>query len=360
MESERTATMGDIPDRGSDTPPSSIKKVAGIGFKAVLDSFASPSGALVELYGVWKDSIRESVKKNDEERLNTFFHDLLNSKVPMDESVAKAMVDDRDFHAILRACMADIEAEKVDAYAALAIAIVTGEVAPEWRRHFILSLRDMSSKELGCLRSAFVARKFELIPSAGPSVDESDFLKENEPGSYQSIMIKGLVAKGFVFEGKLSYTGEAFIRSCTKEKELTPNAIGYKSWSGQRAVIVSYEIANANSLRLATSLQDNLRNYQIKSSIVAILGTNVQRARTLHTQAILLLGEDGRGIKEHSEALIRFADKVPLLVVETSEHCASLPEELKVAGVVSLSQDSKHCPEIIDWLLQFRNASGDK
>lgn len=349
--------MSEIPSRNSeDSSSSDVKKVIGIGFKSAIS--ALPGGSFLhDLIKDRTDAIRESAQKKDEERLDAFFQDLLNAEEPMDESVANAMMDDRDFHSVLRACLVDIESEKVDAYAALAISIATGKISQQWRRHFILALRDMSAEELKCLRSAFVARKYDLIPNAGSSLRETDFLEKGAPGSYQNVMIGNLIAKGFVHDGKLSPTGVDFLRSCTKEQNLTPSAIGYQSWSGQHVAIVSYELGNSQATAQATALQDELRKYQIKSSIIAIIRNNLQQVRLFCTQAILLLGEEDKGLAEHSDALIQFSEGVPLMVLEVSTQSASLPEELKVAGVVKANQDSQYA-ELIDWLLQFRNING--
>jgi len=50
-----------------------------------------------------------------------------------------------------------------------------------------------------------------------------------------------------------------------------------------------------------------LRNYQIKSSTVAITRGNQQQARMLSTQGILLLGQNAKGLDMHAQALTEYA-----------------------------------------------------
>ena len=243
------------------------------------------------------------------------------------------MLDDKDFHAIVRACLADIEAEKTEAYATMARKIATNAVEKQWRRHFILALRDLSAEELEILRNACIAKSHSLIPSQGPSMNDGHFLKGGAPGLPRSIAIANLTAKGFVHDEKLSAAGGAFAQACWRPEQLTPGAIGYREWSGHNIAIISYEIGSPAVVALATSLQDELRVAGAMSSIIAITRTNGQQARLISTMAILLVGTDTEHLEANLPHLVEFAKRVPVLVVRDSDQSPSY-EGLSVFGRV--------------------------
>ena len=102
-------------------------------------------GSLFDLLKERTERLRASIQREQEERLAKFYGDMIDGESPaLDEQVAQAMLNDKDFHAIVRACLADIEAEKTEAYASMARSFATHAVEKQWRRHFILALRDLS------------------------------------------------------------------------------------------------------------------------------------------------------------------------------------------------------------------------
>jgi hypothetical protein len=354
--------MTDKPNRYVTPAPSDLEKLGDTTLKGALSLFGGGS-YLYDLIKLRKDTMREAVRKKDEETLDAFFADLLDGNTAIDPAQADALIDDRDFHSLLRACVADIEAEKGEAYSALAKSIAVGSVHIEWKRHFILSLKEISLKELESLRRAFVAKQFKLVPqnSMGSStVKESEFLKIGEPGSFQSIAIQNLTNRGFVHDGKLSNTGETFICACTSPARLTPTAIGYKVWSGQNVAIISYELDDNRIAKLTVDVGNALWSYQIKSSTVAITKSSQQHLRMFSTQGVLLLGSENRGLVEHAQALCDFASKVPLVVVQLSDQCPPIPPGIKVSKVVRYETDIRETiKNLTSSVLDFRNTKKD-
>lgn len=356
---KKLPTMNDKPNRIERKASSDLEKLGDVGLKGVLGLL--PGGSyLHDLLKLRKDAIRDAVRKADEETLDAFFSDLLNGDTALDPSLVNALINDRDFHSLLRACIADIEAEKRDAYAALARSIACRVVGGEWNRHFILSLKDMSMRELEYLRSAYVAKHFRLVPkgSSGSTVQESDFLETGQPGSYQSIAISNLIARGFVYEGKLSPTGEDFVRACSNNIKLTPTAVGYREWSDQTVAIISYELGDNVIGSRAIEIEEVLRNYQIKTSIFAITRNSQQQARLFTTQGILLLGQKTEALDEHSKALAEYASSVPLIVVKMTEPCGTLPPEVRISKDIGYESDFQSTLKTLTAaVLNFRNQS---
>ena len=350
--------MTDKPNRTPAKPDSEYLKLAGITAKGVLE-LAPGGGYLADLFKLRKELARDAVRKNDEETLDAFFSDLFDGTTALEPEIADAMINDRDFHSLLRACIADIEAEKRDAYAALARAIATRNVSGEWNRHFILSLKDMSLKELEFMRSAYVAKHFRLMPNSsneGSTIQESAFLKAGQPGSFQSISINKLTNNGFVYEAKLSITGENFVKACTKNLNLSPAALGYKEWSNQNVAIISYELGDKQVSRQAMEISDLLWKYQIKSSIVAITRDNQQQVRMFNTQALLLLGQQSKALEEHASALAEYASKIPLLVLQISEKPASIPPGVAFTKMIEFQSDFNETLRMAaSAILEFRN-----
>lgn len=283
-------------------------------------------GALADLVTEHIARTKEAAHQENERRLATLYAEILTNDTGMDEQVAAVMVDDEDFHALLRACLADIEAEKVRSYANLAREIASGSVAKQWRRHFILSLRELSAGELERLRGAWVAGKHQLIPAQGPSMGQEHFLDPGHPGSLQAISLNNLASRGLIHEGKLSKAGEAFAAACFRPADLTPASIGFREWSVHNIAIICYEMADNSSLRLSTALQDRLRRVAAKASIIAVKRTNVQHVRMFHTMGVLLFQRRSKHLVENLQHLENFVRTVPTLLVDLSEHSADVPD----------------------------------
>lgn len=308
--------MKRIPPRNKKDPkPSDIRKVGSTVLRRGLEALPAFGPILLDLIDAHTERLRESVKRDEKERLRKFYEDLLAGDTPLDSDVADKMLDSRDYHALLRACLADVEAEKVHAYAQLAKAVATGRVAAEWVRHYILSLRDISAKELDRLQRAYVAKHYPLIPTRGPIVEESVFLKSGAPGSMDSIVMGNLESRGFIHEGRLSEAGIGFIKACMSDRDLSPAAIGYNVWSEQVIAILNYEIGDKQMDHLAVGLAKELRALRMRSSIFAVNRTNVDKTRMHHTHAVLLTGSPCKHLLDNVEHLARFAQEIPLIAV---------------------------------------------
>jgi hypothetical protein len=322
----RTGLMKKLPERNPQQDGTSEgKQVAGMLVKRGLeDAIPFFGGLLADLVEARKQRLQEAIRKNNDERLQSFYEELLSGDVPLDPEVADKMLDSRDYHALLRACLADVESEKVRSYAQLAKSVASRRVDAEWVRHFILSLSAISIEELTRLQKAYVAGNYPLMPDRGPSVQESFFLQPEAPGSLASIVIANLTSRGFIHDGKLSSTGTAFVKACMPERDLSPGAIGYKTWSEHNIAILNYEIGNAMLDGLAGALEQEFRTLRMKSSILALNRNNAPTVRMTYTHAILLVGSAGQHILNNVEHLQKLGDRMPIVVVNLKDHI-SLP-----------------------------------
>jgi hypothetical protein len=206
----------------------------------------------------------------------------------------------------------------------LARGVATGAVGKEWRRHFILSMRDLSADELECLRRALIAHNHQLIPSQGSSIGPEHFLQAGQPGTPQAIWMSNLAARGLIHNGRLSQAGELFTRACYELKELTPDSIGYRVWSGHHVAIVSYELGAAVAVGLAKTVQDALREACVKSDLLAVVRNNWQQARRVHTMAVVLVQQRTQHLDKNLSHLATFAEKVPTMLVDVEGQAGEL------------------------------------
>jgi hypothetical protein len=311
--------MSDKPNRTpgkglSDSATLAITTTAKVGLGLL---GAGPIGdAAVDYAKERVNKAREAMLRESAQRVDEFFASVFAGEAMFEEDVARAFLDDADFHALLRACVADIEAEKTSAYSCMARAIATHKVDPTWRRHFILSLRDVGVEELECLRHAAIAQKNDLIPPQGSRMDGEEFLKAGLPGSRQALLITNLESRGFVHDGKLSATGIAFTNACWRAEHLTAGSIGYRTWRQGQVLIATYQLGTSEVQALSIAIQERLRVVGFRSNIAAVTRTNVQQLRFGHTVLVILRGPKSKQQDENHAYLKQLAEKIPTLVVD--------------------------------------------
>lgn len=296
---------------------------------------------LHDLLQARQKEIAEAVVAERQRRLETFWKEMLAAPTSMDEQQARAMLDSADFHSLLRACLTDIEDEKLREYANMACSIATGAVGQESRRHFILCLRDLSAEELALLKGAYVARHSPNImsESGSGSIHESEFLSAGTPGGFRAIHIAALTSKGLVHDSKLTSLGLAFVRATWRETDLTPSALGRETWSGYHVSILNYEIGQGTLDGIADQLTNGLHAHRCKSSIFAVTRQNLQRvllmASTSARLAVLLVGTQREHLFGHAEVIGEFVSRVPTVAVVT-DPSANIPDGIVVPQVVQL------------------------
>lgn len=313
-------------------------------------------GFLTDFWQARKEQIAKSMQANGDRRLGLFCEALLRAPMPMDEVALDALLEEADFQALLKACVADIEEEKAPIYAQLVRSLAIGRVTDDHRRHFILSLRDLSLEELGRLRKALVAKEHELTPKHGGSgrMAQEAFIGTGKPGSFQSIHAGNLAARGYVHEGALSDLGVEFAKAVWQDYELTPQSLDFTTWKTHNVAILNYDDDQNRHLgAIAADITDRLRAIRCRSSVVAATGSNIEDLQRSATHAILLLGHNSRfHIAAHLEALHRFARIRPPVVVQTLKS-AEFVEGLQVLDVVRFDDGENIAQRAVDTLTRF-------
>lgn len=235
--------------------------------------------------------LRDWIRNRDERRIREFHTALLNSEVdPSGELSTEGSIETADFHALLAACLADIEEEKTAAYANLTRAIALGKVSKQHRRHFVFSLKDITWDYLDYLKRIYVVSENLVMPPEGiGNVNAEDLLTSYSAGSIEQLAVAYLSAKSLVDGVQISALGKAFVEACSAGDDLAPYAFGYDVWSGTTCQIVFLGSASDNGLSIIMPIEKRMRRLGIKSAPTILKGA-LQRAPWAH-QAHLSLAK---------------------------------------------------------------------
>lgn len=313
------------PQRAAHSPsappsPSTGVTLGTTAAKAAVDAAGVPGLAAV-LEGVWGfgakwwHDVKAARSAQDEKRLRDFYKEMVRGDTTMEERVARAMVDDRDFHALLQACVQDIEAEKTVFYAVLARNIACGVVPPAWRRHFVLALKDLCVDELSCLQKAHVADQGSFTTNGLELFRSAAVLDPGTPTSPRFIWMNNLGSKGFVDKGALTDIGRRFVRACSDDRQLSPQAFDLKKWESGRLLILTYDLINDGVARFAADLENGLQRVGKRASIVALSERDLNGLRLRYNGAVLLVSQDRRALENHLPLVRQAADKLPMIAI---------------------------------------------
>lgn len=307
----------------------SKKSIRDIATKAILNVAPLGLGSILyDLIEARRDEIKRSVIAQQEKNLNDFHEKLLHCDFPIDASQAEPLLDDPDFHALLKSCSAEVESEKIEPYARLIQNIASGRVQKESRRHFILSLSKLSFAQLELMKKAYISAKYRLKPSVGGGqVEQREFLAVSRAGTIHSINIFELTTCGFIDKECLTQLGIDFVQSIFRDSQLTPAAINHKTWSNRHYAIVCYELGNSNISNQCLNIQTKLYMNNHKTSILAVLDSNLKPARLLATDVILVLGDDLTQTLAHLQFFEEFCARKSTILINTNAG-AEIPQQL--------------------------------
>ncbi len=213
-----------------------------------------PGGGFItagyELLQLAGKTVSEHIEARNERRYGEFIKCLLEEGT---DPAAALHLDIDDFHALLNACLADLENQKAGLYGALAVAIGTGQVPPELRRVLMLYLRDLSFAQLEKLRQMWITTKFYvkgdyLMLGQGRRKHPIEFLNEGGLSVINSIDREALASRLLISEddGRVKKLGEALLSACYSKAQLEPASIGE---SGMKTGFLQVIASDLNDLR---------------------------------------------------------------------------------------------------------------
>lgn len=146
------------------------------------------------------------------------------------------------FEDLIQVCMEDSDSEKTPHYSQLAVAILSGLIEKKiYRKHLLLSLKQLSFLELEILKKSYIAKNFSVISEASYkplSVTES--LRNAQREALGDVHIKNLQQLGLITDERLTEIGILFVESIYKRDDLEPSSVSWKIWQkGTLAVATS-------------------------------------------------------------------------------------------------------------------------
>ncbi len=306
--------------------------------------------ALYEISKTGVGKIREYVHARDDRRILEFHQHLLFRDEVLDVEMLEGELDEANFHALMQACLTDIEDEKTVPYALLTRAIALGKVKQELRRHFILSLKDLAWEHLDFLRQAYVLTKFSIIPPQGSgALTAETILTGYVPGSVEHLAVVNLTSKGFVAGLELSELGKDFVTSCSSNDDLNPGAYNLQVWSGHKCDIILLDQAG-DFMRVLDLIQNALRDKGISClSGTAMEGALDRRQANPYASCAIVVFRRGKILEaERLESLkYRVKDKPVVQLLIDSDGNNTVEELVAAETLVINSADLQNGAKLI-------------
>ncbi|WP_145183863.1 hypothetical protein [Pseudomonas sp. URMO17WK12:I11] len=185
--------------------------------------------------------VRDYIAERNEKKAYEFHHQLLlDSNKSTEDELNNASLDTADYHALLSACLADIEEEKSGLYGHLAKSIAINKVPQDYKRFFITKLKESTWDQLDLLANAHVITKHNIMPPQGNwKLNTDELLKNVNPISARGLDSNFLHQNRFLQDDKISALGKSFIEACFPQDLLTPSAFGYDEWLGANYTMIT-------------------------------------------------------------------------------------------------------------------------
>ncbi|MDX9668317.1 hypothetical protein QMK50_25555 [Pseudomonas sp. P5_152] len=211
--------------------------------------------------------VRDYISEQSEKKAYKFHRRLLLSDdKSQSETPADADLDAADYHALFSACLADIEEEKSELYGNLAKSIATNKTPKEYKRLFILKLKEITWDQLDLLANIHVIESHRIMPTLGNwDMTTKELLKNHDPFSARGMDIHFLYQNKFIAEEKITRIGKQFIESCIPSEMLQPSAYDYKQWLGATFAMLTLQ-ENGSAFHGCHSIADHFRKMRVKGS----------------------------------------------------------------------------------------------
>lgn len=261
------------PRRGESekTEEPGLLKLTDLAISSTLEYSGVPGAkAIYDLSKTAIDTAKYFLNKRNEDRINEFHTELLRTDNAASKNIMNTSIEIADYQSLLKACLDDMEGEKVGYYARLAQAIALGRVDAELKRHLILTMKDISWNQLDLLGRVYVLTKHNVKPHEGPGrLEPSSVLTKNR-NTAKNLDIDFLHSKGLVAENSLSSIGKKLLDACFPAELLTLEAYHYKAWINARYSL--YTLGDEKIFRLAEIVHDHFRAVGVKGGIGPLEG----------------------------------------------------------------------------------------
>lgn len=301
--------------------------------------------------------VRDYVNQRSEKKAYEFHRQLLlDSNQKMEDELNDASLDTGDYHALLNACLADIEEEKSGLYGKLAKSIAMNKVRQEYKRFFITRLKEATWDQLDLLANAHIVTKHNIMPPRGNwKFTTEELLKNVDPISARGLDSNYLHQNRLLQDDKISSLGKEFIEACFPQDLLTPSAFGYNEWLGANFTMIT--LANSGPAYEGCQIIANYyREHRIQGHTGLLEGILDQEIIMLPATFVVVGYENGKQLDprrlRNLEAYIgrRLALQVICIndlseeikpVTESAPHIVILNKDIKTAGVATYEEIGK-------------------
>lgn len=251
--------------------------------------------------------LREFHDKQKKVRISRYCNALVNCISTTDYATANDLATDIEFADLLQACVNDSDSNKSEAYAQLTVTLKFGSLDKEYRRHFMLSLKQLAHEDLELLRLAHIATKHELIPKHGYGVlSQSEIFDHHKLGIIRSLSVEALRQLGLIKPEGITELGKLFIRS-VYDRVLCDHHEDFKIWQNPPVIILTGEKKDSHN----NNVIDCFKNLRVRCITAPILSFPKGIEQYRPYKAIIFAGDyEGLTSSKHKE-LAAFAALSP-------------------------------------------------
>ncbi|HCL3681750.1 TPA: hypothetical protein N2B23_002766 [Pseudomonas aeruginosa] len=271
--------------------------------KKVIDRIsADDTNTLADIISVMSDSIpgvdkaaaiykgiTGIVKRRQEVRISRYCKALLSIEHHFSNSHEVDLEDyEIEFGDLIQACMQDSDSDKTEAYAKLTISLRFASLERKYRRHFILSLKQLSFTELELLRHSYIAKKYDVIPDIGYEIlQQNQIFDRKKLGDIGRVSINSLLQLGFITDEGISQLGILFVQSIYDREDLHPDSLGWNVWQKDPVLIVK----GSKKDILYENIINEFKSLRIRCLTISIVGFPKDIEKLEAHKAIIFAGD---------------------------------------------------------------------
>lgn len=283
-------------------------------------------------------ALNEYYDEQKAERIKRYSEALLTWVEDVDFSTAKNLAEEIEYADLLQACINDSDGSKAEAYAQLTIAMKFGSLERDYRRHFILSLKQLTYDDLALLRLSYIATKADLISKQGNGIlSTSEIFDRHRLGPIRSLSLNTLVQLGLTKPEGISDLGKTFVESVFPREKLLSHE-SFDVWQDPPLAILTGEKKDSYN----DSVISHFKNLRIRCVQLPI--TSYSKSLNINDfKAVIFAGDyEGLTYGQHQE-LSNFTNHNTYKCINLGYRLSDSP-----SGMAFLHIDYEDCKAIKD------------
>ncbi|MEZ9133661.1 hypothetical protein AB4143_05845 [Vibrio breoganii] len=329
----------------------SASSLADILLKEGVNTLLPGSSLMYEVGKLAVQHGRQYFTDRTEQRVYDFHVGIISDETA-DEAKFKSFLaksfDLDEYHAVLNACVQDIENEKTEIYSDLMKSLMVKGIATRHRRFFITVTKQLTFVEIDFFRNLYINANFDMMTVGGTQQQVISMLSSQD--TMTDITIRTLVSYGLVTDDRKGMTGlgKLYAEALFEQQKLTPKSINRQKFTGLNIAILNYMISDKTHDQVSHYLQESLWRHGVKSSVLALNRNSVRQPPLLFSAGVLLLS-DVKYDERHFDkrAIADFACKVPVIPLNIVPNKVDVSElGLKTPIGLTETDSARVCKEI--------------